>query len=254
MATARLDAGLFQEYRVQEGPALSFGVELGTLVGTLQIFGPLQSTSAMLAWKGYGADFKCMLHEGAMVTECALRTLEVDEVTHLLMCNRSAICHSLIDAHRSCEPYLCNVALCASFILWLSLFSPQIDDGTAMFHGAAVAARLTLASEGLREAFAELDWESAYVQLRFAPGGFALSTAGVGASCAVEWPKDSPLLEAYECGATACHTYRLTLLAPCVKALAASAKTQLQMNAEGVLLIQHLVKVQCAMLSAIGVC
>jgi hypothetical protein len=107
-----------------------------------------------------------------------------------------------------------------------------------------VAARVTLASEGLREAFAELDWESPYVQLRCAPSGFALCTAGVGATCAVEWPRDSPLLEAFECGATASHAYRLALLAPCVKALAASAKTQLQINAEGVLLIQHLVKVE----------
>jgi hypothetical protein len=80
MATARLDASLFQEYRVQEGPCPCFGCDLGTLANVLQIFGPLQSTAAVLAWRGYGADLQLVLHEGAMRTECALRTLEVDEV------------------------------------------------------------------------------------------------------------------------------------------------------------------------------
>ncbi len=103
-----------------------------------------------------------------------------------------------------------------------------------------MVARLTLASESLREAFAELDWEGTYVQLKLSPSGFSLCTEGVTGSCAVEWPRDSPLLEAFECQATHAHSYRLTLLAPCVRALAASAKTQLQVNAEGVLLIQHL--------------
>ena len=82
MATARLDASLFQEFRVlQEGlQQQSFAVNLGTLVGVLQIFGPLLSTSVVLAWKGYGADLQLLLKEGAMKTECALRTFEADEV------------------------------------------------------------------------------------------------------------------------------------------------------------------------------
>jgi hypothetical protein len=81
MATARLDASLFQEFRVlQEGLAPSFAINLGTLVGVLQIFGPLLSTAAVLAWKGYGADLQVVLHEGAMRTECSLRTLESEEV------------------------------------------------------------------------------------------------------------------------------------------------------------------------------
>ncbi len=97
MATARLDAGLFQEYRVlQEGLAPSFAVNLGTLVGVLQIFGPLLSTAAVLAWKGYGADLQVVLHEGAMRTECSLRTLETEEVSAAARL-QFVLCHILVD-------------------------------------------------------------------------------------------------------------------------------------------------------------
>ncbi len=200
MATARLDASLFQEWRVlsEALPGGSvFAVSLSTLVGVLQIFGPVLSTTVRLAWKGYGSDLLVVLHENAMRTECSLRTLEADE---------------------------------------------SADDGTALFHSCPVTARLTLASESLREAFAELDWESPYVQLRLAPSVFCLSTDGSAGSCAVDWAADSPLLDSYECGATQSHTYRLKLLQPCVRALSSSSKTQIQVNSEGVLLVQHIIK------------
>ncbi len=53
---------------------------------------------------------------------------------------------------------------------------------------------------------------------------------------------ESPLLDQFECAAVHSFTYRLNLLAPSVKALAAASKTQLQINETGVLLMQHLIK------------
>ncbi len=44
-----------------------------------------------------------------------------------------------------------------------TLEAPEDDDvdGSAMLHSAPIVARITVSSDSLREAFAELDWSSA---------------------------------------------------------------------------------------------
>ena len=78
-ARARLERTLFSEYASAEAESLS--VNLSTLVSVLKVFGPhsLNSVSVRLAWRGYGSDVQLVVTEGAMRTECALRTLEADE-------------------------------------------------------------------------------------------------------------------------------------------------------------------------------
>jgi hypothetical protein len=152
----------------------SFAVNLGALVGMLQVFGPLVSASARLAWRGYGSDLMLVLHEAAMRTECSLRTLDAAD-------------------------------------------EREEADGAALLHTAPVAARITVASDALREAFAELDWSSAYCALQMSPAAFRLSTSGPAGSCAVDFTRESALLDLFECSAVHSFTYRLNLLAPSVK-------------------------------------
>lgn len=78
VASARLDRSLFQEYACQEPD--SFCVNLTTLVSVLRVFGPhALSSTVKLSWRGYGSDLLVVVYEGAMHTECSLRTLEADD-------------------------------------------------------------------------------------------------------------------------------------------------------------------------------
>jgi cell cycle checkpoint protein len=96
----------------------------------------------------------------------------------------------------------------------------------------------------LKEAFNELDWSSQNVTVLLSPDPpyFRLSTQGTAGSCQVDYPKDSEAFEAFECQELQMFTYKLKSLQPSVKALNQAVKTQMRLNARGLLSLQHMIK------------
>eukprot|EP01120_Amphizonella_sp_Union-15-10_P008736 TRINITY_DN3190_c1_g1_i1.p1 TRINITY_DN3190_c1_g1~~TRINITY_DN3190_c1_g1_i1.p1 ORF type:complete len:165 (+),score=30.91 TRINITY_DN3190_c1_g1_i1:463-957(+) len=107
-----------------------------------------------------------------------------------------------------------------------------------------IVATVIMKSDSLRDAFNELDWSNSSVVLTVSSHTphFRLSTSGTGASCQVDYPQDSEVFESFECKTTQIFEYKMKLLQPCVKALSGALKTQIRLNAQGLLSFQHILK------------
>lgn len=119
------------------------------------------------------------------------------------------------------------------------------SEGTANFNfrGFPIYNKIIMQSPALREAFNELDWSSPYVSIMLSPDAphFRLQTGGDLGSCQVDHPKESKTFELFDCSQTQSNGYKLELLQPCVKALALATKSQLRVNTNGVLNLQHMI-------------
>lgn len=107
----------------------------------------------------------------------------------------------------------------------------------------ALSCRLIMKSSALRAAFEELDWSNDVVEwsvLTEAPW-FRLESRGAGATCIVDHPRDCDSFEHFEVTTPVKVQYRAKLLQPTLKALAIARKTQVRINALGLLSLQHLV-------------
>ena len=58
----------------------------------------------------------------------------------------------------------------------------------------------------------------------------------------IDYPKDSDVIEDFECTQTQSNTYSMKLIQPTIKALSVAKKTQLRMNQHGLLSIQLMIK------------
>uniref|UniRef100_A0A2K5I818 Uncharacterized protein n=1 Tax=Colobus angolensis palliatus TaxID=336983 RepID=A0A2K5I818_COLAP len=85
-------------------------------------------------------------------------------------------------------------------------------------------------SEGLHEAFSELDMTSEVLQITMSPDKpcFRLSTFGNVGSSHLDCPKDSDLMEAFHYNQTQVNRYKIYLLKPSTKALVLSCFLSLQ--------------------------
>lgn len=112
------------------------------------------------------------------------------------------------------------------------------------FRSVSILAKVIMEADYLKEAFNELDWSSPLISILLSPDAphFRLSTSGPAGSCQVDYPKDSEVFESFECETTCSFSYKLALLQPAVKALGLSHKTQLRINENGVLSIQHMIR------------
>lgn len=103
--------------------------------------------------------------------------------------------------------------------------------------------RAIVQSATLRDALAELEWGSnGVLTLEVAREYLRLSVSAAGAACVVEIPRDSEAVELLDCSAPVRVSYRMKLLLPCLKALSAAVKTQVRVNAVGLLSMQHLLQ------------
>ncbi|NXO05515.1 RAD1 protein, partial [Rhinopomastus cyanomelas] len=112
------------------------------------------------------------------------------------------------------------------------------------FCSTNVVNKIILQSEGLREAFAELDMTSEVLQMTMSPEKpyFRLSTFGNAGSAHVDYPRDSDLMEAFHCNQTQTHRYKISLLKPSTKALALSCKVSIRTDARGFLSLQYMIR------------
>ncbi|XP_039398918.1 cell cycle checkpoint protein RAD1 isoform X2 [Mauremys reevesii] len=112
------------------------------------------------------------------------------------------------------------------------------------FCSTNVVNKIILQSEGLREAFAELDMTSEVLQITMSPDKpyFRLSTFGNAGSAHLDYPKDSDLMEAFHCNQTQTNRYKISLLKPSTKALVLSCKVSIRTDNRGFLSLQYMIR------------
>ncbi|NXK83326.1 RAD1 protein, partial [Amazona guildingii] len=112
------------------------------------------------------------------------------------------------------------------------------------FCNTKVVNKIILQSEGLREAFVELDLTSEVVQITMSPDKpyFRLSTFGNAGSAHLDYSKDSDLMEVFHCNQTQTNRYKISLLKPSAKALSLSCKVSIRTDAQGFLSLQYMIR------------
>lgn len=114
---------------------------------------------------------------------------------------------------------------------------------TYNIRSAEIVSKIVMKSDSLRDAFNELDWSNnscSWFLANEAPY-FRLATDGSESSCQVDFPKDSQVFELFESVKPAEFYYKLKHLQPCVKSLSYAKKTQIRVNSEGLLSMQHMI-------------
>ncbi|KAI8513466.1 PREDICTED: cell cycle checkpoint protein RAD1-like [Branchiostoma belcheri] len=112
------------------------------------------------------------------------------------------------------------------------------------FSSANVENKVIMKSECLREAWSELDMTSEVLQILMSPDKpyFRLSTFGYAGSIHADYPKDSDMVESFQCEQTQTNRYKLSLLKPSVKALSLSCKISIRTDHRGFLSLQYMVR------------
>ncbi|CAL1567574.1 unnamed protein product [Knipowitschia caucasica] len=112
------------------------------------------------------------------------------------------------------------------------------------FCSSNVTNKVILQSESLKEAFSELDMTSEVLQITMSPTQpyFRLSTFGNSGSAHYDYPKDSDMMELFQCTKTQTNRYKMSLLKPSTKALALSCKVSVRTDTRGFLSLQYLVR------------
>ncbi|XP_031433268.1 cell cycle checkpoint protein RAD1 [Clupea harengus] len=112
------------------------------------------------------------------------------------------------------------------------------------FCSTDVTNKVILQSDSLREAFSELDMTSEILQITMSPCQpfFRLSTFGNSGNAHYDYPKDSDMMELFQCTTTQTNKYKMSLLKPSTKALALSCKVSVRTDSRGFLSLQYLVR------------
>nr|AFO65078.1 Rad1 variant D [Oncorhynchus mykiss] len=71
---------------------------------------------------------------------------------------------------------------------------------------------------------------------------FRLSTFGNSGNAHYDYPKDSDMMELFQCTKTQTNRYKMSLLKPSTKALALSCKVSVRTDSRGFLSLQYLVR------------
>ncbi|XP_074635306.1 cell cycle checkpoint protein RAD1-like isoform X1 [Acropora palmata] len=111
------------------------------------------------------------------------------------------------------------------------------------FSSAEVLNKIIMKSECLKEAFNELDMTSEVLQILMSPDNpyLRLSTFGHAGSTHSDFPKESDMVESFECQQTQTNRYKISLLKPSTKALQLSSKISIRMDNRGFLSLQYMI-------------
>ncbi|XP_028604452.2 cell cycle checkpoint protein RAD1 [Podarcis muralis] len=114
------------------------------------------------------------------------------------------------------------------------------------FCSTNVVNKIILQSEGLREAFSELDMSSEVLQITVSleKSNLRLSTFGNAGSTHLDYPKDSDLIEAFHCNQSQTNRYKIALLKPSTKALVLSCKVSIRTDNRGFLSLQYMIRTE----------
>lgn len=112
------------------------------------------------------------------------------------------------------------------------------------FSSTNVINKIIMKSECLKEAFSELDMTSDVLEFLMSPDTphFRLSTFGNAGSTFSDFPKDSDMMESFQCAQTQTNRYKVSLLKPSVKALALSSRVSIRTDNRGFLSLQYMIK------------
>lgn len=125
-----------------------------------------------------------------------------------------------------------------------------LEDVTAAefdFRRSVITARTVIKSGFLKECFAELDIPGATtVTIAMGPSSpfLSLSVRGDSNTVVIDFPTDravSDVFTEFECQEPVKNSYSLALIRPCIKALAKAENTNLRMNEDGMLSMQHVI-------------
>jgi len=118
-------------------------------------------------------------------------------------------------------------------------------DFTSAFRACEHVNKGIVQSERLRDAFLEVDDIAGASTVRISMGPsapfFRLSCLGQASSCDVDFADSTFIL--YQCESEMSFEYRLPLLRLAVKPLADAEKTFIKINSQGMLSIQHLIRI-----------
>jgi len=123
----------------------------------------------------------------------------------------------------------------------------EVTPAEFSFRSSNVTARTVIKSGFLKECFAELDIPGATtVSLFMSPQApyLSMSVKGDTNTVEIDFPSDrshSEVFTEFDCKEKITNTYSLSLIRPCVKALAKAEHTNLRMNEEGMLSMQHVI-------------
>ncbi|RDD42886.1 Cell cycle checkpoint protein RAD1 [Trichoplax sp. H2] len=112
------------------------------------------------------------------------------------------------------------------------------------FLSTNVINKIIMKSECLKEAFSELDMTSEVIEILMSPTTpyFRLSTFGDYGDIHFDYPKDSEMVESFECRQLQINKYKITLIKPSVKALTLSSKISIRMDNRGFLSLQFMIQ------------
>ncbi|XP_071559205.1 cell cycle checkpoint protein RAD1 [Temnothorax nylanderi] len=198
-ASAYIPSRVFDEFELKED--VTFSLSLNILVECLCMFWPTSqedSVNVQIFYKGTGYPVSVIIEEDGVITDCSLKTLEVD---------------ALLDFH--------------------------LEAGN-------VVNKVVLRTELLKDVMAELDPTSELVELRLSPEEpyFRISTEGLGGICHIDLPRDSDLIDTFQCTSTAISNFKLAHIKPAMKALSCANKVSLRTNNAGLLCFQYMIKTE----------
>ncbi|XP_064621085.1 cell cycle checkpoint protein RAD1-like isoform X2 [Lineus longissimus] len=112
------------------------------------------------------------------------------------------------------------------------------------FSSVNVINKVIMKSECLKEAFNELDMTSEVLEILMSPDKpyFRLSTFGSAGSTHSDFPKESDMVESFQCTQTQTNRYKISLLKPSVKALALSSRISIRTDDRGFISLQYMIK------------
>jgi hypothetical protein len=207
-----LPARSFDVFELQSSDMQAFRISLSVLLSCLGCLGPqLESTTLAMSYFATEETFSLRLTEGAVVTECKIRTL-VDVEGDPLEAAAEGGHMPLRSAFKS---------------------DPVVN-------------KCMISSAVLREAFSVIDEmpDAAQVKLLLSPDKpfLRMHAAGQLLSCAVDFPRGDESLTNLRCKAPKEASYRLSLMQQACKALAVATRTSIRMNEASLLCLQHMLE------------
>ncbi|KAI9103082.1 Rad1/Rec1/Rad17, partial [Phlyctochytrium arcticum] len=123
--------------------------------------------------------------------------------------------------------------------------SEDYIDMFSAFNQPKVLSKIIMKSYWLRDALAEFDATAENITLTTSPTHpyLRLSTSSLTGESQLDYPKDSDVLESFQCATASRWNYQHALLQMCQKALSLSSRTCLRINAEGFLNMQFMINI-----------
>jgi len=218
---AQIKSDVFQEYNFhdKEQKEYRFSVNLSVLLNCLQIFPQNQNNFAalQLVYQGMGHPLRILLEQNEVTTDCKLATSDPDIADFSVF---------------QLNPQRLQVMILFLIISLLILFFFKT--------------KIVIKSESLKDAFNELDWSSSTVDFHVSKNeepNFRLATSGTGATCCVDYLKDSEALLEFSCEGTHTFHYKIKYVQPCLKALAVAKRTRIRIDTRGLLSLEYIIGV-----------